>query len=64
MTLSDRINDYLRELKRRPLDYNLGEIIDQLDDFGSEAVDLENEIQELKDTVDELEDELRDLREE
>lgn len=34
------------------MDYNLGEIIDQLDDFASEAVDLENEIEELQGMLD------------
>ncbi|MFR4478779.1 MAG: hypothetical protein ACLUBL_04535 [Fusobacterium sp.] len=56
-TLSDKIEDFLRELKRRPQDYNMSEVIEELEDFSSMAVDLENELQEMKDTIDELEEE-------
>lgn len=64
LILSDKIEDFLKQLKKHPEDYNMSEVMNELEDYSSMAVNLENEIQELKDTVDELEDELRDLREE
>lgn len=63
MELSEKIDDFLKKLKSHPQDYNMSEIMSELEDYSSIAVDLENEIQELKDTIDELEDELRDLKE-
>lgn len=63
-TLSDKIEDFLRGLKSRPQDYNMSEVIEELEDFSSMAVDLENELQETKDTIDELEEQLIELEEE
>lgn len=63
MNLSDKIDDFLKQLKKYPQDYNMSEVMSELEDFSSMAVDLENEIQELKDTVDELEEENRELSE-
>lgn len=62
--LSDKIDDFLKQLKRHPEDYNMSEVISELEDYSSMAVDLENEIQELRDTIDELEEENRELLEE
>lgn len=62
--LSDKIDDFLKELKKRPEDYNMSEVMSELEDFSSLAVDLENEIQELKKRIDELEEENRELLEE
>lgn len=63
MNLSDKIDDFLKQLKKYPQDYNMSEVMSELEDFSSMAVDLENEIQELKDTIDELEEENRELSE-
>lgn len=63
LSLSDKIEDFLKQLKKRPEDYNMSEVMSELEDFSSMAVDLENEIQELKDTIDELEEENRELLE-
>ena len=63
MNLNDKIDDFLKQLKKYPQDYNMSEVMSELEDFSSMAVDLENEIQELKDTVDELEEENRELSE-
>lgn len=63
MNLSDKIDDFLKQLKKYPQDYNMSEVISELEDYSSIAVDLENEIQELKDTIDELEEENRELSE-
>ncbi|RGN00792.1 hypothetical protein [Fusobacterium mortiferum] len=63
MNLSDKIDDFLKQLKKYPQDYNMSEVMSELEDFSSMAVDLENEIQELKDTIDELEEENRELLE-
>ena len=41
----------------------MSEVMSELEDYSSIAVDLENEIQELKDTIDELEKENRELSE-
>lgn len=62
-SLSDKIEDFLKQLKKRPEDYNMSEVMSELEDYSSMAVDLENEIQELKDTIDELEEENRELSE-
>ena len=62
--LSDKIDDFLKELKKRPEDYNMSEVMSELEDFSSLAVDLENEIQELKERIDELEEKNRELSEE
>ena len=63
MNLSDKIDDFLKQLKKYPQDYNMSEVMSELEDFSSMAVDLENEIQELKDTIDELEEENIELLE-
>ena len=63
MNVSDKIDDFLKQLKKYPQDYNMSEVMSELEDFSSMAVDLENEIQELKDTIDELEEENRELLE-
>lgn len=63
LSLSDKIEDFLKQLKKRPEDYNMSEVMSELEDYSSMAVDLENEIQELKDTIDELEEENRELLE-
>lgn len=63
LSLSDKIEDFLKQLKRHPEDYNMSEVMSELEDYSSIAVDLENEIQELKDTIDELEEENRELSE-
>ena len=63
LSLSDKIEDFLKQLKKRPEDYNMSEVMSELEDYSSIAVDLENEIQELKDTIDELEKENRELSE-
>lgn len=63
LSLSDKIEDFLKQLKRHPEDYNMSEVISELEDYSSMAVDLENEIQELKDTIEELEEENRELSE-
>lgn len=63
LSLSDKIEDFLKQLKKYPQDYNMSEVMSELEDFSSMAVDLENEIQELKDTIDELEEENRELLE-
>lgn len=63
LSLSDKIEDFLKQLKRHPEDYNMSEVMSELEDYSSMAVDLENEIQELKDTIDELEEENRELSE-
>lgn len=63
LSLSDKIEDFLKQLKRHPEDYNMSEVMGELEDYSSIAVDLENEIQELKDTIDELEKENRELSE-
>ena len=63
LSLSDKIEDFLKQLKKRPEDYNMSEVMSELEDYSSMAVDLENEIQELKDTIDELEEENRELSE-
>lgn len=63
MNLSDKIDDFLKQLKKYPQDYNMSEVMSELEDYSSIAVDLENEIQELKDTIDELEKENRELSE-
>jgi prefoldin subunit 5 len=63
LSLSDKIEDFLKQLKRHPEDYNMSEVMSELEDYSSIAVDLENEIQELKDTIDELEKENRELSE-
>lgn len=63
LSLSDKIEYFLKQLKKRPEDYNMSEVMSELEDYSSMAVDLENEIQELKDTIDELEEENRELSE-
>ena len=63
LSLSDKIENFLKQLKKRPEDYNMSEVMSELEDYSSMAVDLENEIQELKDTIDELEEENRELSE-
>lgn len=63
LILSDKIEDFLKQLKKHPEDYNMSEVISELEDYSSMAFDLENEIQELRDTVDELEEENRELLE-
>lgn len=63
LSLSDKIEDFLKQLKRHPEDYNMSEVMSELEDYSSIAVDLENEIQELKDTIDELEKKNRELSE-
>ena len=63
LSLSDKIEDFLKQLKKRPEDYNMSEVMSELEDYSSMAVYLENEIQELKDTIDELEEENRELSE-
>ncbi|WP_175613218.1 hypothetical protein [Fusobacterium mortiferum] len=63
LSLSDKIEEFLKQLKKRPEDYNMSEVMSELEDYSSMAVDLENEIQELKDTIDELEEENRELSE-
>ena len=63
LSLSDKIEDFLKQLKKRPEYYNMSEVKSELEDYSSMAVDLENEIQELKDTIDELEEENRELSE-
>lgn len=63
LSLSDKIEDFLKQLKKRPEDYNMSEVMSELEDYSSMAVDLENEIQKLKDTIDELEEENRELSE-
>ena len=63
MNLSDKIDDFLKQLKKYPQDYNMSEVMSELEDFSSMAVDLENDIQELKDTIDELEEQKRELLE-
>lgn len=63
LSLSDKIEDFLKQLKKHPEDYNMSEVMSELEDYSSIAVDLENEIQELKDTIDELEEENRELSE-
>lgn len=63
LSLSDKIEDFLKQLKKRPEDYNMSEVMNELEDYSSMAVDLENEIQELKERIDELEED-RELSEE
>lgn len=63
LSLSDKIEDFLKQLKRHPEDYNMSEVMSELEDYSSMAVDLENEIQELRNTIDELEEENRELSE-
>lgn len=63
LSLSDKIEDFLKQLKKRPEDYNMSEVMSELEDYSSMAIDLENEIQELKDAIDELEEENRELSE-
>ena len=63
LILSDKIEDFLKQLKKHPEDYNMSEVISELEDYSSMVFDLENEIQELRDTVDELEEENRELLE-
>lgn len=63
MNLSDKIDDFFKQLKKRPEDYSMSEVMNELEDFSSIAVDLENEIQELRERIYELEEENRELSE-
>ena len=54
LSLSDKIEEFLKQLKKRPEDYNMSEVMSELEDYSSMAVDLENEIQELKEENREL----------
>ena len=62
--LSDKIDDFLKKLKKHPENYNMSEVMSELEDFSSLAVNLENEKQELKERIDELEEKNRELSEE
>ncbi|MCF2639606.1 hypothetical protein I6E31_06415 [Fusobacterium varium] len=49
LDLSDKIGDFLMDLKKYPEDYCIRDVIDKLDDFYDRAIELENEIEDLKD---------------
>lgn len=62
MDLSGNIFSLLRNLKSSPKDYSMQNVIDELENFCSDASDLENELQEAEEMVADLQNEIEDLK--
>ncbi len=61
MDLSGNIFDLLRNLKSSPEDYSMQNVIDELENFCSDASDLESMLEEAEETIADLQNEIENL---